>query len=75
MSDTLRHGVLAEHLREADLAADLGVAVRTLRRWHAMRTGPRRTIIARRVYYAHEDVQRWLDQQREDATQRTRGAA
>jgi uncharacterized protein (DUF4415 family) len=51
---------LIEFFREDELAALLCVTVRTLRRWHSLRTGPPRTVISRAIYYRKQAVLEWL---------------
>lgn len=50
----------------AECAAELGVCVRTLERWHSLREGPPRTRIGRRAVYRRAAVLEWL-QAREHA--------
>jgi hypothetical protein len=52
--------VLSEFVAEPDLAAQLGVTVRTLRGWSRKRVGPPRTVVARRIYYRRAAVEQWL---------------
>jgi hypothetical protein len=47
---------------EFELAAMLGLNVRTLRRWWAERTGPPVTKVGKFTYYAKSSVERWLSQ-------------
>lgn len=51
---------LIEFFREDELAALLCVTVRTLRRWHALRIGPPRTVVSRTIYYRKQAVLEWL---------------
>ncbi|MDF2235110.1 helix-turn-helix domain-containing protein [Albimonas sp. CAU 1670] len=44
-----------------DIAEILGVSRRTLARWHALRTGPARCKIGRKVYYRLPALNSWLD--------------
>jgi len=62
---------LAGHVSEKDLAAELTVAVRTLRRWQVERTGPPITKIGRKIFYSREGISTWL-QRREQRPCRTR---
>lgn len=48
-------------LTEADVASTLRVSVRTLRRWHALRKGPPRVKIGRKIHYRSGSVQRWIE--------------
>jgi Helix-turn-helix domain len=43
-----------------DLAAELGVAVRTLRRWNKRSDAPKRFRQSRRLMYRRADVQHWF---------------
>ena len=45
-----------------DLAAELGVAVRTLRRWNNRPDAPERIKRGRRLMYRRTDVQHWFEQ-------------
>ena len=47
-------------LTREDLAHQLGVSVRTLDRWHALREGPPRTSAGRRPLYRREAVEDWI---------------
>jgi len=47
-------------LSEADVAATLRISVRTLRRWHALRKGPPRIKIGRKIHYRIASVQNWI---------------
>lgn len=51
---------LIEFFREDELAEQLRVTVRTLRRWHALRIGPPRTVVSRSIYYRKQAVLEWL---------------
>ncbi len=42
------------------LAEQLGVTDRTLRRWHALRIGPKRTVCGRAILYKKSTVMEWL---------------
>ena len=44
-----------------DLAAELGVSVRTLRRWNKLPDAPQRFKQSRRLMYRRADVQHWLE--------------
>jgi len=43
-----------------DLAAELGVSVRTLRRWNKLPDAPKRYRQSRRLMYRRADVQHWF---------------
>ena len=66
--------VLADHLTEQELAADLDVGVRTVRRWRALRQSPPYVVIARRVYYRRGAVEEWL-RKRERGFEEPKGRA
>jgi len=53
-------------ISEYQLASSLGVSLRTVRRWHTERRGPRRVKLGRGVYYRRETVLKWIAE-REDA--------
>ena len=53
---------LSDYLRPEDLAEQLGVTTRTLRRWRTLRIGPPQLKCGpRRILYKVEDVRAWLD--------------
>jgi hypothetical protein len=54
-----------------DLAAELGVAIRTLRRWNKLPDAPKRYRQSRREMYRRADVQHWFERRarRPGATQ------
>jgi hypothetical protein len=56
--------VLDEYISQRDLAAQLNKCVRTLKRWRALRYGPRAIRIGKSLVYHREDVARWLEAQR-----------
>ena len=58
--------LLGGYLSKAECAQSLNIAERTLDRWHELRTGPPRTRIGHRVYYAIPHVEAWLESQREN---------
>jgi hypothetical protein len=49
-----------EYLSPDSLAKNLGVSVRTLARWHSLRTGPAITRVGRMILYRRESVSEWL---------------
>jgi hypothetical protein len=63
---------LDDYLTIDQLAAELDVAVITLKRWGALRQGPPVTKIGRRVLYRRSAVQAWLLRQ-EQKTRRLDG--
>ncbi len=46
---------------EIEVARQIGVSVRTLRRWHSYRIGPARIKAGRKVLYREGSVSRWLE--------------
>jgi len=54
--------IAARYVTEFELAAMLGLNVRTLRRWWAERSGPPVTKIGKFTYYQKSAVERWLAQ-------------
>jgi hypothetical protein len=52
--------VLSNYLSEETLAAQLGVATRTVRRWRKLRQSPPYLVISRQVYYRQAAVAEWL---------------
>ncbi len=60
-------------LRPDELASFLGIPVATIYRWRSRGDGPRGIRVGRHVRYRIEDVERWLDEQR-DRHQGTRRA-
>ncbi|GLO76493.1 hypothetical protein MACH18_35730 [Phaeobacter italicus] len=57
------------NMTPTEAAKLLGVSTRTLSRWHALRVGPARCKIGRKVLYRREAVNAWLAQ---NETQPTR---
>jgi DNA-binding transcriptional MerR regulator len=53
--------VLAEYLSEAEEAAELRVAVRTLRAWRQRGEGPPFTKVGKRILYSFEGTVKWLE--------------
>ena len=52
-------------LSPADLATYLAIPLATVYRWRSRREGPRGIRVGRHVRYRVDDVERWLDDQRE----------
>lgn len=50
------------NMTPTEAAKLLGVSTRTLSRWHALRVGPARCKIGRKVLYRREAVNAWLAQ-------------
>ena len=53
--------ILDGHLSENETAEQLGVCIRTLKRWRSLKEGPPVTRIGRRVMYRRAAVTRWLE--------------
>jgi|GEM_PF-3369414 len=49
-----------------EVARELGVTVRTLRRWHTLRMGPPRCKLRHYVRFRAGDLAQWIRDQRED---------
>ena len=54
-------------ISEHHLARLLSVSLRTVRRWHTERRGPKRTKIGRAVYYRRQSIEEWWRSQEEEA--------
>ena len=55
-----RDSILDDYYTRQDIAAELGVTIRSLERWAWLRSGPQRTYIGNRVYYHRAAVEQWL---------------
>ncbi len=53
-------GILDEYATREDLAKELGIGIRTLARYDAMREGPPRLMLAGRVLYHRPGAREWL---------------
>jgi hypothetical protein len=60
--------ILSEFLTKEELAAELQRNPRTLDRWAALRIGPPRTRVGRKVLYRRASVQKWLIAQEQPTT-------
>jgi hypothetical protein len=60
VSDESSPRLLDDYLTVDQLAAELDVAVITVKRWAALKKGPPITNIGRRVVYRRAAVQAWL---------------
>jgi hypothetical protein len=59
--EKLSDGEIANlYYEESELARELKVDVRTLRRWANLRCGPPRTMVGRRILYKKTSVLQWL---------------
>ena len=54
-------------ISEQALAHIFGKSLRTIRRWHVERRGPRRTRLGKTIFYRRDSVLRWLGEQEEPA--------
>lgn len=55
-------------LRIGEVAEWTGFSVATYRHWRATRQGPRCAVIGKQLVYRESDVQKWLDEQFENAS-------
>ncbi|MHC4608033.1 MAG: helix-turn-helix domain-containing protein [Planctomycetota bacterium] len=53
----------ADLLSEMEFAALIGKSLRTVRRWHVERRGPRRTLLGRSVFYSRKAIEAFLQRQ------------
>ena len=60
-SDRSEDTVLTGYVTPCQLAAELGVSLRTLQRWHGLRCGPPRVTVGRTILYNVAAVRRWLE--------------
>lgn len=56
----VKSSILDEYISPEHLAAELHISTRTLDRWHALREGPPRTKLGKRILYRRESVAAWL---------------
>lgn len=63
------------HMKPAEVATLLGVSLRTLSRWHALRVGPARCKVGRTVLYRKNAVESWLSQNETQPTRSFGGVA
>ena len=61
-----------EYVTPEQLAAELGISVRTLHRWHTARQGPPRVVLGRVIFYRRSSVLAWLVSREETPTRRGR---
>lgn len=47
----------------AEVARELRMGERTIKRWRLEGTGPKYSRVGRRVFYARRDVQAWFERQ------------
>jgi helix-turn-helix protein len=70
--------LLKNYHSEESLAREIGVTIRTLRRWRKERQGPPITHVGRKVVYSLEGLRRWLaanEQQMPRGARRPRAAS
>jgi hypothetical protein len=70
--------LLRDFYTETSLATELGITIRTLRRWRKERRGPPITHVGRKVVYSTEGLRRWLaanEQQMPRGARRPRAAS
>ena len=53
-------GLLGDLLTRTAVSVALGVSERTLDRWHALRIGPPRIRMGRRILYRRQALENWL---------------
>jgi excisionase family DNA binding protein len=56
----------ARLMRPDEVAAFLGIPLRTIYRWRTRREGPASYRVGRHVRYRLDDVERWLDERRDE---------
>lgn len=61
-----------EYATPEQLAAELGISVRTLHRWHTARQGPPRVVLGRVIFYRRSSVLAWIESREENLTRRGR---
>ena len=66
--------VMSQFITEEQFCTWLNVSRRTVQRWGAMRSGPRRTKVGDRTYYKVSTIEAWLNEQEEQATRTKRRA-
>ena len=62
------NSLLEGYITPPELAAQLGISLRTLCRWHVQRIGPKRITNGRLILYREAAVREWLE------TRETQGA-
>jgi predicted DNA-binding transcriptional regulator AlpA len=61
-----------EYATPEQLAAELGISVRTLHRWHTARQGPPRVVLGRVIFYRRSSVLAWIEGREENLARRGR---
>lgn len=59
-----------EYILPKQLAAELGISIRTLHRWHSARQGPPRVVLGRVVLYRRSSVLAWIETREERVNRR-----
>lgn len=62
-----------EYFTREEVAQELGISLRTLDRWHALRIGPSRTKFRRLILYKKQTVLDWLSKHEEPSPFESRG--
>ncbi|MBY8821041.1 helix-turn-helix domain-containing protein [Sphingomonas colocasiae] len=60
MINETRRQIEIDSLSESEVASLLGIAPRTLQRWHRLKKGPPRIKVGRRSLYRRSSVAEWL---------------
>lgn len=60
--------VLAEYMEEDELASELKISPRTLKRWRALREAPPVTRVGKKVLFHRPAVKKWLAARQVDAS-------
>ena len=63
------------HLKPNDVATFLGISLRTLNRWQALRVGPARCKVGKTVLYRRDAIEKWLLQNETQPVRNFVGAA
>jgi hypothetical protein len=67
--------ILTDYFTEEALAAELGVGLRTLRRWRALQRSPPYVVIGRQLYFRRDAVADWMRRRERDFDQESAGRA
>jgi predicted site-specific integrase-resolvase len=59
--------LLGDYLSEHQLAKELGVTIRTLRKWRSLGEAPPVTRLGKRIYYARRQARAWLETRQVEA--------
>jgi Helix-turn-helix domain len=66
--------ILSQFFTKEDLAAELGLNMRTLDRWEALGIGPPRTLVGRQILYRRSSLLKWLASQERGSSPETEHA-